>query len=415
MKLPRLLRGRERRDVGSSSLLENPDVDVTSGLIAESNETSIVVPGLPVNPMRGLRLAAVYASVRAIAESCASLPLPVYRRNGRSRERLVQDPRWRLLNLAPNPEQTAMELLENWFGHALLWGTGYLYVRADDEAPELWPLRPDRTRARRTRGGQLFYETVLDTGERIQLPPEQVIPLRSIFDGLPAVRLARGAIGTAIAAEEYAGHFWSNNSRPDGIIELSGELDDQKYDDFRRRWRAGHEGLKRSHLVGILTGGATWKELGVPPDKAQVLESRQFSVREIARMFRVPPHVIGDLEGTVTRASIEQQSIEFVIYTLRPWLVRAEQALNRRLFDSEADRAAGIYCEFLADGLMRGDAAARAALYQSGILTGWLSRADARELENLPDVPEAGLDRFLIPLNMAFADQPTESNVSSGP
>lgn len=399
MRIPSLRRGRERRD--EASLLENPSVDVVSALVGENDGTSVSsVPGIAVNPQRALRLTAVYAAVRVIAESCASLPIPIYTRSERSRDQLVDDPRWPLLNGTPNPEQTTFQLLSDWFGHALLWGRGYLYMlpTSADGPPELWPLRPDRTRPMRTPAGDLYFQTDLDDGERVPLPADRVIMLESIFGASP-IRLSRNAIAIALAGEEYAGRFWANNARPGGVIEVDGRMDDDAYEEFRRRWRAGHEGLTRSQLVGILTGGAKWKDVGIAPQLAQFIETRQFGVREIARLFRVPPHMIGDLEGTVTRASIEQQSIEFVVYSLQPWLVRAEQALKQRLFDSEADRAKGVYPEFYVGGLMRGDTAARYAAYSLGIQWGFLSRADVRELENLPWVD--GLDEYLVPLNMA--------------
>jgi HK97 family phage portal protein len=400
--LPSILR-RDARIPERRDSLENPSVDLVSALVAETDGTSIT--NIALTPLKSLRLTAVYASVRVIAESVASLPLPVYERqgaNGRSRVRVPDDPRHWLLNDSPNPEMTAMQLIETWVANALLWGKGYLYVvRNKAGMPvELWPLRPDVTHAKRTPSGQLYYETMLGAGKPVQLPVEQVIVLQSIF-GLSPIKVAREALTAAMAAEQYAGHFWSNNARPGGLIEVDGHMTDEEYDEFRRRWRAGHEGLKRSQLIGILSAGMKWQDVGVPPGLAQFIETRQFGVREVARMFRVPPHLIADLEGTVTRASIEQQSIEFVVHTLRPWLVRAEQSLKLALFNTQADRVASRYPQFLADGLMRGDMKTRYEGYALGVQWGWLSRADVRELEDLPF--EEGLDEFLVPLNMVGA------------
>jgi HK97 family phage portal protein len=345
-----------------------------------------------------MRLTAVNACVRVLAESAGSLPLPIYRRQGRSRIRVPEDPRWGLLNDQPNPEMYAMELHETATAYANLWGHGYTYVIFNDngQPAELWPLRPDRTQPRRTKLGRLFYETRLDSGERVTLMPEEVIDVKALF-GLSPIRTAREALAAAIAAEDFGGHFWANSARPGGVIEVDHRMDEDEYEEFKQRWNAGHQGLKRSQLVGILTG-ATWREVGVAPELAQFIETRQFGVREIARLFRVPPHMIGDLEGTVTRASIEQQAIDFVVHSLRPWLVRSEQAIKVRLFNRPADRAAQRYPEFLVDGLMRGDTKSRYEAYSKGIQFGWLSRADVRELENLPEVP--GLDTFLVPVNM---------------
>jgi HK97 family phage portal protein len=386
----------ERRDS-----LENPSVDLVTALVAETDGTSVT--SISLTPAKSLRLTAVYAAVRVIAESCASLPLPIYSRDGSSRKMLSAsaDDRWSLLNDSPNEEMTSMELWETWFGHALLWGKGYQYVvRNGAGRPiELWPLRPDRTQAHRTESGRLFYTTLLDTGQPAILQAEEVMVCNSIF-GLSPIKVARESLTASIAAEEYAGRFWANNARPGGIIKLDGKLTDPEYDEFRRRWRAGHEGLKRGQLIGILTGGASWQDVGISPGLAQFLETREFGVREVARLFRVPPHVIGDLKGTVTRASIEQQAIEFVVYTLRPWLVRGEQAIRKQLFNLTADLKGEIYPEFQVQALMRGDIKSRYDAYAAGIQFGFLSRADVRQMENLPVVEGHHLEDFLVPLNM---------------
>jgi len=395
----RLARAAVAPRVEVRDTLENPSVDLVTALVAETDGTSIT--SVSLTPAKALRSTAVNACVRVIAESCASLPLPIYERTGRVRSRVGNDPRWALLNSWPNPEMTAMELWETWIAHALLWGPGYIYVLYNQagQVAELWPLRPDRTRPMRTPGGQLYYTTILDNGQPQSLAPENVLVIQSIF-GLSPIKVAREALTINIAAEEYAGRFWANNARPGGIIEMPRSMENDEYDEFRRRWRAGHEGLKRSQLIGILTGGAKWTEVGISPGLAQFIETRQFGVRETARLFRVPPHMIADLEGTVSRASIEQQSIEFVVYSLRPWLVRAEQKIRQRLFNQRTDIASERYPEFLVDGLMRGDTAARYEGYAKGIQWGFLSRADVREIENLPIPDGQDLDQFLLPMNM---------------
>ncbi|HWE82800.1 MAG TPA: phage portal protein [Gaiellaceae bacterium] len=400
--LSRLAPAGSRRDN-----LENPSVDLVQALIAITDGTT--VSAVSLTPYKALRLTSVYACIRVIAESIASLPVIVRAGDEESRSRMVGDPREQLLNVQPNPEQTPMEVIETWIANALLWGRGYLYVvRNGAGLPiELWGLRPDRTWEHRMPDGSLYYTTTLRDGSTKPLRAEDVIPLKSIF-GLSPVMATREAIAGVIAADEYAFRFWANNARPGGVIETDQNWDDQEFSDFSRRWRSGHEGLKRSHLLGILTGGAKWADVGVPPQMAQMLETRAFGIREITRVFRVPPHMVGDLAGTVTRASIEQQSIEFVVYTLRSWLVRAEQALRVGLFMSKEDQKNQVYAEFVTEGLMRGDIKSRYDAYALGVQWGWLSRADVRRFEQLPSIDDQQLDQFLVPLNLG-----TSTNVAA--
>lgn len=411
MKVPFLSR-REKRDEFYSGL-ENPSVDLTTALIA--NTDGVASSSMSLTPVKALRLTAVYAAVRVIAESIASLPVVIGEDEDSGdggREIVSGDDRLELLDAFPNEEMTAMELIETWLAHAMLWGHGYLYiVRGPDGMPqELWPLDPSKTSTIRAKqSGRLVYVTQLPSGGSQKLDPADVIDLKSIL-GFSPIRVAREALGAAVAAEEYAGRFWANNARPGGLIELPDTMEEDEMDEFMVRWRAGHEGLKRSQITGILSGGATWKDVGIAPGLAQFIETRQFGVREVARLFRIPPHMIGDLEGTVTRASIEQQSIEFVTYTLRPWIVRAEQAMRLKLFNRKDDIATRRFAEFQVDALMRGDVKSRYDAYAVGIQWGFLSRGDARRFEQRAGVqlvtkPADNLDEFLVPLNMLPASK----------
>lgn len=405
MKLTDALRALApgRRDINGSDVsgLENPNIDIVTALVAHQDGTT--ASGISVTPLKAFRLAAVYACVKVIAESLASLPVDISKKDssGEGREIVFDDPRLNLLNDFPNPEMTGMELFENWVAHALLWGKGYLYIQKNKagKAIELWPLPPDKTVEKRTTSGQLYYVTEVN-GKTEPIPAENVIPLRCILGQSPVMN-ARDVIAGAAAAEQYAGRFWSNNGRPGGVIQVPETMEDDELDEFRRRWAAGHEGLKRAQLVGILTGGAKWQEVGIAPGAAQFIETRQFSVREICRLFGVPPHRIGDLEGTINRGSLEQQSIEFVTYTLRGWVVRSEQALRSKLFNGKDDLAADKKPMFNVNALMRGDMRARYAAHAVGVQWGFVSRAEVRRQEGLATVDdEHQLEEFLVPLNM---------------
>jgi HK97 family phage portal protein len=405
-----------RRDAVSG--LENPNIDIVAALIA--SQDGAASSGVAMTPAKALRLAAVYACVRVIAESVASLPIEISRLDaaGEGRELVRNDPRWLVLNEFPNPEMTGVELIENWVAHALLWGTGYLFAvyNGAGQVAELWPLKPDVTQPRRTPQGRLYYETELGNGEKTNVPAERVIPLKALMATSPVMN-AREMLANAAAAQEYAGRFWQNNARPGGIIQLPDSMDEDEMDDFVRRWKSGHEGLKRAQLVGILTAGAKWQEVGISPQQAQFIETRQFGTREIARMYGVPLHRVGDAVqsgggGSGMGNSLEQQSIEFITYTLRSWIVRAEQAFRTKLFASKSDLATETFARFNFTELMRGDIKSRYEAYAIGIQWGILNRAEPRRLEGLPAPPDDQLlEEFLVPLNMIPSSKIDEIDV----
>jgi HK97 family phage portal protein len=416
VKLPSL-RGLGRRE--SVSGLENPSVDLIQALTAHIDGATS--SSVSMTPLKAFRLAAVYACVRVIAESVASLPIDITQADttGEGRVLVRDDDRRSLLNEQPNPEMTGIELLENWIGHALLWGKGYLYIVFNKKGQpiELWPLKPDVTFERRTKDtNRLYYETEDGSGKVVKLMPEEVIPIKALFGASPVMN-AKDMLATAAAAQEYAGRFWANNARPGGLIELPETMDDDEMDEFIRRWKAGHEGLKRAQLVGILTAGATWKEVGIAPGQAQFIETRQFGTREIARMYGVPPHRVGDMQqggggGTGNGNSLEQQSIEFVTYTLRAWIVRAEQALRNKLFVTKQDLANDTQPRFNFAELMRGDLKSRYDAFAVGIQWGFLNRAGVRRSEGLAaGADEDNLEEYLVPLNMIPSSRLDEIDV----
>lgn len=414
MKLiPDFLRGEKRDEISG---LENPSVDLVAAIVAAVDGATS--SNVSMTPLKAMRLAAVYACVRVVASSVGSLPIEVSQADssGNGRDLVRDDPRWLLLNEFPNPEMTGMELFENWVAHAMLWGAGYLYIvrNGAGQAVELWPLRPDTTKPMRSADGRLYYETELPaTHEKKALMPEQVIPIHAVMGVSPTMN-ARDMLATATAAQQYAGRFWQNNARPGGVIELPDGMDEDEMDEFVRRWKAGHEGLKRAQLVGILTSGATWKDVGISPEQAQFLETRQYAAKEIAMLHGVPPHRIGITEPGMSRISLEQQSIEFVTYTLREWIVRAEQALRVALFSGSTDLKASRYPKFNFNELMRGDMRSRFEAYAIGVQWGFLSRGDIRRTEGWSTVgDENQLEEFLVPLNMIPSSKLDQVEVNS--
>lgn len=412
--IPSFLRGTTRDEISG---LENPSVDLIAAITAAVDGATS--SNVSMTPLKAFRLAAEYACVTVVSSAVASLPLEVSQDDstGQGRDLVRNDNRWLLLNEFPNPEMTGMELFENWVAHAMLWGVGYLYIVTDGtgQAVELWPLMPDATKPMRAAGtNKLYYETELPgSHQKEQIPKEQVIPLHAVMGISPAMNF-RDGLASAAAAQQYGGRFWQNNARPGGIIELPEGMTEDEMDEFIRRWKAGHEGLKRAQLVGILTEGAQWKDVGINPEQAQFLETRQFAQKEIAMINGVPPHRIGIVEPGMSRISLEQQSIEFVTYTLRQWLVRAEHALRRSLFTLTDDIARNRYAKFQVNELMRGDIRSRYEAYAIGTQWGFLSRADVRRFEGLPTVSDdQHLEEFLVPLNMIPASKLDEVEVGS--
>lgn len=379
--------------------LENPSVSLIEALTAGS---APVASGVSVNQESALNFIAVYAAVRILSEGVASLPFHVYQRSDRSRIRISDDPRAFLLDEQPNPEQTAFELWESVMGFLNLWGNAYLYQELNEGnglARSLWLLRPDRTRPIRNAAGEKVFVTYLDSGEERILLPDEVIHFRAFGTGdvgISPIGVARSAIGIGIAADEYAGRFFSNDARPGGVIQYQGKLSDEQWRQAMSRWKEGHRGLSNSHLTAILDNGAEWRDVGIPPQDAQFLETRKFQIREVARLFNVQPYKLADLEsGTVSYASVEAQQIDWVQHSLRPWLRRIEQQVKRTMFGSELDRRKGLYAEFLVEGVLRGDTKSRFQSYAIAIQNGWLSPADVREKENEPWVE--GLDKYTAP------------------
>lgn len=361
--------------------------------------------GVDVTPDSSLGYSAVFACVRVLAEDVASLPLILYRRaRPRGKNRATEHPLYGLLHDLPNPEMTSLEMRETLMGHLALWGNAYA-EKAFDRAGrviELWPLRPDKMRPRRGRDGALVYEYRLPSGEMRTLSAVQVMHLRGLggngIVGYSPITMARNAVGLGLAAEEFGARFFGNGARPQLVLIHPGQLSPEGQENLRSSWNRQHEGLQRSHRVAVLEEGISVKEVGIPPEDAQFLQTRRFQVNEIARIYRVPPHKVGDLEYA-TFSNIEHQGIEYVVGTLRPWLVRWEQAISRDLL-TEQERGT-YFAEHLVEGLLRGDTISRYQAYATGRQNGWLSANDVREMENMN--PIDGGDEYLSPLNMVVA------------
>jgi HK97 family phage portal protein len=363
--------------------------------------------GKPVNEHTAMQMTAVYSCVRILSETLAGLPLHVYRYNDSGgKEKNLKHPLYKLLHDEPNPEMTSFAFRETLMSHLLLWGNAYAQIirNARGEVIALYPLMPNKMTVDRDANGQLFYlyqrsredTPSLGKDSQVYLTPSDVLHIPGLgFDGLVGyspIAMAKNAVGLAIATEEYGAKFFANGAAPGGVLEHPGTIKDpQKVKDS---WNAAYQGSRNSHRVAVLEEGMKYQPIGISPEQAQFLETRKFQINEIARIFRVPPHMLADLEKS-SFSNIEQQSLEFVKYTLDPWVVRWEQSMFRVLLtESEKQK---VFIKFNVDGLLRGDYVSRMSGYAAARQNGWMSANDIRELENLDRIPsELGGDLYLI-------------------
>ena len=354
-----------------------------------------------VSPDSALRLASVYACVRVLSETMASLPLVVYqRRADGGKDKITDHWLYRLLANRPNRFQNPFEWREMLQGHLALRGNAYnqIITNAKGEVVELMPLHPDRIRLELLPSGEYRYRFTDRFGTESILPRGEVWHLRGLSSdglmGMSPIELARESLGMALAAQDYGARFFANDAKPTGgWIEFPGSFKDSEAKKvFRESYQQAQSGANRGKVL-VLENGMKFHEVGVTNKDAQFLELRKFQITDVARLFRVPPHMIGDLDRA-TFSNIEQQSLEFVMHTMTPWAERWEASIESDLLLEGDD----IEVEFDFANLMRGDAASRASYYQSGIQNGWLTRNEARIAENLN--PLEGLDEPLRPLNM---------------
>ena len=376
--------------------------------------------GKSVNERSAMQMTAVYACVRILSEAIAGLPLHmyVYESDG-SKNKAIDHPLYHLLHDEPNPEMTSFIWRETAMSHLLLWGNAYMQIirNGKGEVIALYPLMPNRMKVDRDAKGRLYYEyqTMSEDaptmkGAVVQLDPKEVLHIPGLgFDGVVGyspIAMAKNAIGLSIAAEEYGSKFYANGAAPSGVLEHPNVLKDPAK--IRDSWNAAFGGSSNSHRVAVLEEGMKYTPISISPNEAQFLETRKFQIDEIARIFRVPPHMVGDLEKS-SFSNIEQQPLEFVKYTLDPWVCRWEQALARALLSEEDKKK--YFFKFNVDGLLRGDYQSRMQGYATARQNGWMSANDIRELENLDRISaEQGGDLYLVNGNMLPLSQVETSN-----
>lgn len=368
--------------------------------------------GQQVNERTAMQSTGVYACVRILSESVASLPLHLYRyEDNGSKVKAREHPLYFLLHDEPNEEMTSFTFRETMMSHLLLYGNAYAQVIRNGRGDVLgmYPLMPNQVEVQRAKNNELIYvytKTSDGSGreEKISLTRSEVLHIPGLgFDGLMGyspIAMAKNAIGMALATEDYGARFFANGATPGGVLEHPGIVKDPER--LRETWQSQFS-KGNVHRVAVLEEGMKFHQLTIPPDQAQFLETRKFQLNEIARIFRVPPHMIGDLDRSSFN-NIEQQSMEFVKYTLNPWLVRIEQAIHQSLFFK--DEKDTYFVKFNVSGLLRGDYETRMNGYAVGRQNGWLSANDIRELEDMNHISDKeGGNQYLVNGNMLPLDQ----------
>lgn len=371
--------------------------------------------GKYVTPRSSMQIAAVQSCVRLISGHIAAMPLNVYEyAESGTKRKAFEHPLNTLLHDAPNAEMSSFNFRESLMCHLLVWGNAYAQVIRNyrGEVVSLYPLQPDRVRPDRDEDGNLFYRYNQNSGDHktdkdnyVILKGKDILHIPGMgFDGIVGyspIAYAKNTMGTGLACDEYGNKFYANGATLSGVLEHPGVLKEPKK--LRDSWQAAYGGSANSHKTAVLEEGMKYHAISVTPNDAQFLETKKFTRSEIAGLFGVPPHMIGDLERA-TFSNIEHQSIEFAKYTLYPWVTRIEQAMSRILLSDEERKKYAI--KFNLDSLLRGDYQSRMAGYAQGIQNGFLSPNDVRALEDMDLIPEEkGGNRYMINGSMTPLDK----------
>lgn len=370
--------------------------------------------GIVVNPQTAMQSAAVYSCVKVLAESIGMLPMNVYKRVGNTRTLQLTHPLQSILHDCPNDWMTSVEFWEMMVVSLALRGNAFAYVNrtTGGRVVELLPLHPDMVRVNMGTNWTMEYQITMPDSTFQTFGAGEILHIRGLtfngWMGISPIAYARESIGLALATEKFGGQLFRNGAKMGGVLEHPGKLSKDAYDRLKGSFDEAHSG-ENAHKTALLEEGMKWSKVSMTADDSQFLDTRKYQRSEIAAIFRVPPHMIGDLEKA-TFSNIEQQSLEFINYSLMPWLTRIEKAIKRDLMTATERRE--LHCKFNVSALLRGDAAARSALYHNGILDGWMTRNEARNSESeMGDIfnPLEGLDLPLMPLNMTDGtDDPDE-------
>jgi len=365
--------------------------------------------GVKISEHSALAISAVFACINAISQDVGKLPLHFYKRKASdNREKATEHSLYKVLMYRPNPEMSAIEFKQVLTGHVLGWGTAYAEIEFNGagQVIGLWPLPPDRTKPKRTEGGTLYYAYRSPSGEEIPISAERIFRLHGLgfngISGYSVIGLAREGIGLAKATETFAAKYFGNGAISPLLLTHPGKLGEDAVERMRSSWEKAHGGLNNAHRVAILQEGVTVEKIGIPPNDSQFLESREFSVPEIARFFRMPLHKIQHLKEA-TFNNIEHLAQEYLSDTLEFWLKSWEQQVYNSLLTEKEQKK--YYAEFLTDSILRGDTETRYEAYAKAIQNGFMSPDDVRRKENMNPLPDGSGKQYFIPMNLIPVDQ----------
>lgn len=355
--------------------------------------------GIVVDEVSALQLSTVYACVRIISESVASLPINVFKETQTGMREAKELPVYDVLRHQVNDNITAFMFFELAVSQACLFGNSYSIIERNraGQVTGLVPVEPAYVSVNLTESGKVAYRITTKTND-LALPAEDVLHIKGLgpngLKGYSPIQLAKEAVGLGLAAEQYGAAYFGNAAMPSGVLSVPGKLSDEAFNNLRRSWENLHRGSQNSARVALLEGGVEFKPLTLPPNESQFLQTRKFQTSEIARIFRVPPTMLADLEGSASYGSIYELNRAFVSHTLTPWARRIENELEVKLLPSKE-----YAVQFQFEELLRGDQESRFRSYQLARQAGFLSINDIRKQEALDPIGTNG-DEYLSPLNM---------------
>lgn len=393
-----------------------PDWGTLERYLAWSFGGGASASGIIVNPQTAMQAATVYSCVQVLAQSVGMLPLNVYTgKPDGSKNEARNHPLWSILHDQPNDYQTSVEFFEMMIMALCLRGNAYAFINRakSGRVVELLPLHPDMVRTEMLGDFTLRYHLTMPDGSFQTYGVGDILHIRGLtlngWLGISPIAYARESIGLALATEKFGGQLFRNGAKMGGVLQHPGKVGDEAYKRLKDSFDSAYSG-ENAHKTAILEEGMKYEKVTMTADDSQFLETRKYQRDEIAAIFRVPPHMIGSLDRA-TFSNIEQQSLEFVNYSLMTWLIRIEKAIKRDLLTPQERSTISI--KFNVAGLLRGDAAARSTYYHNGILDGWMTRNEARKAESAMGIilnPLEGLDVPLMPLNMTDgSDDPDEA------
>jgi len=343
------------------------------------------------------------AATKVIAEGIAQLPLNLYKRgDDGSRQLMASHSLHFILHSEPNNMMSSFTYRETVINHVMRWGNSYsLIKRTGNRVTALQLLQPDCITPALTSNGSIVYIHKANEVEIARYDASEILHIKSLSDdGLvgisPLEMAAKEVIGLSLACEQFAASYFGNGCKVGGVLSHPGKLEDTPRENIKKAWKSAHQGADKANDIAVLSGGLTYSSIAESPEASQLIAVREFQIAEVARIFKIPPHLLGDL-SKATFSNIEQQSLEFATQCLTPWLNRIEGEYNRVLLTSSEKKT--LFVEHNLDGMLRGDVSTRYNSYTAGRNGGWLSINDIRKYENLPAID--GGDVYLQPLNMA--------------